>query len=63
MPYETPNTRQAKLNRIAQGMFDLAQQYIQGVATLNDIAEFMHQNPLPNVNGLLDPNTGLRYPL
>jgi hypothetical protein len=54
--------RQLRLNAAHLQIEALCMQYLEGTLLVNDIIEAMDKIHLPCVNGLLDPNTGLRYP-
>ena len=53
--------RQAALDAIAKDLDPVLYQYQAGLVTLAGLAQFFHDNPLPNLNGLIDPATSLRY--
>ena len=54
--------KQERLTTANFQILELCQQYISGLLGAVDILEAMDKIHLPCVNGLLDENTGLRYP-
>ena len=40
----------------------LCNHYLAGLLTAQEFEQAVHDRPLSNVNGQIDPATGLRYP-
>lgn len=63
MPRQTIHKRREILNSAHNRITLICTQYLNGLLTVGDMQQAMAGIPIPLLNGLVDPNTGLCYPM